>query len=79
MCIFKQFKDILGKPGQGLHSYRIFNIAIVDVLLTILLAFLISKYFVISIYKTVVVLFLIGIISHRLFCVRTTIDKLLFK
>ena len=79
MCIFKQFKDILGKPGQGLHSYRIFNIAIVDVLLTILLAFLISKYFVISIYKTFVVLFLIGIISHRLFCVRTTIDKLLFK
>ena len=30
-----KYKDILGKPGQGVHSYRIFNIAIVDVILTI--------------------------------------------
>ena len=79
MCIFKQFKDILGSPGDGLHSYRIFNIAIVDVILTILLAFLISKYFKVCIYKTTFGLFLLSIISHRLFCVRTTIDKLLFK
>ena len=78
MCIFKQFKEILGRPGEGLHSYRIFNIAIVDVILTILLAFLMSKYFKVCIYKTTIVLFLLGIISHRLFCVRTTIDKLLF-
>ncbi len=79
MCIFKQFKDIFGKPGEGLHGYIIFNIAIVDVLVTILLAFLISKYFKVCMYKTLIVLFLLGIISHRLFGVRTTIDKLLFK
>ena len=78
MCIFKQFQDILGKPGQGLHSYRIFNIAIMDVLLTILLAFLISKYFKVCVYKTTFGLFILSIILHRLFCVRTTIDKLLF-
>lgn len=33
-----KYKDILGRPNEGVHSFRIFNIAIVDVLLTILAA-----------------------------------------
>jgi len=78
MCIFKDLKDIFGKPREGLHSYRIFNIAIVDVLLTILLAFLISYFLSYKFIYVLVFLFLSGIILHRLFCVRTTIDKLLF-
>ena len=78
MCIFKEFKDILGKPGEGLHSYRLFDIAIIDVLLTILLAFLISYIFNFSFLIVLLILFLLGMILHRLFCVRTTIDKLLF-
>lgn len=32
-----KYKNILGEPGKGVHSYRIFNIAIVDVLLTLIL------------------------------------------
>ena len=74
-----QYKDILGKPGQGVHSYRFFNIAIVDVLLTILAAytihFLNPKYSFIFILS---ILFLLGIFFHRIFCVKTTIDKFLF-
>ena len=73
-----KYKDILGKPNQGVHSYRIFNIAIVDVLLTILAAFILS---IVTEYKfiyTLIFMFVLGIISHRIFCVRTTIDKLLF-
>jgi len=74
-----QYKDIFGKVGEGVHSYRIFNIAIVDVLLTLLLAFVIyifnPKYGFVSI---LVVLFILGIVLHRIFCVRTTIDKVLF-
>jgi hypothetical protein len=73
-----KYKDIFGKPGEGAHSYRLFNIAIVDVLLTILIAYLISVIFSKSFIITTIVLFLLGIISHRIFCVRTTIDKLLF-
>ena len=73
-----KYKDIFGEPGQGVHSFRIFNIAIVDVLLTILGAFLISYFMQINFGKTLLVLFILGIILHRLFCVRTTIDKLLF-
>ena len=81
-----QYKDLLGKSGEGAHSIRIFNIAIIDVLATILLAVIIHQFILeklfhiywISIWWVLVACFIIGIISHRLFCVRTTIDKLLF-
>lgn len=78
MCIFKKFKDIFGEPNKGVHSYRLFDVAIVDVILTIVIGFLISYLFNVSFWKTLLILFLLGIILHRLFCVRTTIDKLLF-
>ena len=73
-----QYKDIFGKPNKGIHSYRIFNIAIVDVLLTILLALFISYIFKFNFWITLLIIFLIGIIIHRIFCVRTTVDKILF-
>jgi hypothetical protein len=70
-----KYKNVLGEVNQGIHSYRVFNIAIVDVIGTIIIAFLISrKHFI----KILILLFILGIILHRLFCVRTTVDKLLF-
>ena len=73
-----KYKNILGVPGQGPHSYRIFNIAIVDVLLTLILAYILSYIYNISFVKTSIILFILGILLHRIFCVKTTIDKLLF-
>jgi len=73
-----KYKNILGIPGQGPHSYRIFNIAIVDVILTIILAYIISYLFKISFVKSSIILFILGILLHRVFCVSSTIDKLLF-
>jgi hypothetical protein len=74
-----QYKDILGKPGQGIHSYRIFNIAYVDVLFTIIGAYIIYLFFPkINYFIILILLFLLGIILHKIFCVRTTIDKYLF-
>lgn len=78
------YKDIFGKPGQGIHQYRLFNIAIFDFVGTILLA--IGLYYLLpknlqTVYNLVgliLLVFLTGIVFHRLFCVRTTIDKLLF-
>jgi hypothetical protein len=74
-----KYKDILGKPKEGLHKYRFFGVAIVDVVLTIIVALLISYFFKLSFWITLVILFVLGIILHRLFCVPTTIDKVLFK
>ena len=54
------------------------GVAIMDVIMTIIAAFLISYFFKISFFYTSISLFVLGIILHRLFCVRTTIDKLLF-
>ncbi len=73
-----KYKDMFGKPNTGAHSYRVFDIAIVDVLFTIIGAYILSKIFKWNFLKTVIVFFIIGIIAHRVFCVRTTVDKLLF-
>lgn len=69
---------MFGKVDQGIHSYRIFNIAIVDVLMTVIAAFLIHYFAKINFFVVLILLFLLGIICHRVFCVHTTIDNLLF-
>jgi hypothetical protein len=73
-----KYKNALGVPGKGIHSYRLFGVAIMDVIMTLIGALIISFLFKIKFWKCAVVLFILGIILHRLFCVRTTIDKLLF-
>jgi uncharacterized membrane protein len=73
-----KYKDILGIPGKGVHSIRVFDIALIDVALTLVVGFIISYTWKYNIYVVLAILFLSGIILHRLFCVRTTVDKLLF-
>jgi hypothetical protein len=77
--MFCKYKNLLGEVGKGVHAYRIFNVAIVDVLLTFLGAFVIHLVVPQYSYFTILLsLFVMGILLHRLFCVRTTIDKILF-
>jgi len=73
-----KYKNILGKPNEGIHSFRFCGLAIVDVILTIIAAFLISYFKNISFFISLLGLFLLGIFLHKLFCVRTSIDKILF-
>ena len=73
-----KFKNALGEPGKGIHSYRLFGLAIMDVIMTIIAAYIISYFTNYNFTYTLIFLFILGIILHRLFCVRTTIDKLLF-
>ncbi len=77
--MFCEYKDIFGKPGEGIHSFRIFDISVFDVLVVIFLAYIVQSFVPsVSFIFILIVLFIIGIIVHRLFCVHTTIDKLLF-
>tara|TARA_B110000046_G_scaffold185590_1_gene227947 strand:+ start:1020 stop:1265 length:246 start_codon:yes stop_codon:yes gene_type:complete len=80
MWYFCKYKYILGEPKKGLHSYRVFNIAIVDVLLTFILAKFIQYYIMEESELSLILIFcfIAGVILHRVFCVKTTIDKLLF-
>lgn len=73
-----KYKNSLGLPKKGVHSYRVFGMALADIIMTIVAAKIISYLLKISFFYTCVFLFIVGIILHRLFCVRTTIDKLLF-
>jgi hypothetical protein len=80
MFNFCKYRNFFGEIGQGVHSYRVFNIAIVDVVCTLIGAkviqyfFFPKKAFIVILF----ILFLLGIFFHRLFCVKTTIDKILF-
>jgi hypothetical protein len=73
-----KYKNALGIPGKGIHSFQIYGIAVADVIMTIIAAFLFSWLFKWSFIYTLIGLFLLGIILHRIFCVRTTVDKILF-
>ena len=75
--MFCQYKNILGEVGKGIHKYRLFNIAYIDVLLTIIASYLISKLVNIKFWKVTILLFILGILLHRLFCVNTTINTFL--
>jgi len=73
-----KYKEIFGKPKEGAHSYRLFNLAIVDVALTFVLAWVVSYLFGIRYLLAVLLSFLSGIFFHWLFCVNTTIGEALF-
>jgi hypothetical protein len=73
-----RYKDIFGRPREGAHAYRIFDIAVVDVAATVIVAFVIARVFSVAFWKSLIVLFIVGILSHRVFCVRTTVDKWVF-
>ena len=73
------YKQLFGKLGTGIHSVRIANIAILDILVTLILAYILCLLFPsVPKYIFFIGIFIVGIVIHRLFCVRTTVDKWLF-
>jgi len=72
------YKDIFGKVGTGVHSLRLFNIAIIDTLLTFLLAYIINSELKSNLLLIFFLLILASILIHRIFCVETTLTKMVF-
>lgn len=79
-----KYSDMFGKPKEGVHRYRFMNIAIVDVVFTIIGAYiiylLINSIFNINVsyFAYLFAFFILSILLHKLFCVDTTIKVLLF-
>ncbi len=73
-----KYKDIFGKVGEGAHSLRFLNIAVVDTLLTFVLAYLSNKYLKSNLLVVFIVLMILSILIHRAFCVETTLTKMFF-
>jgi hypothetical protein len=76
----RKYKDIFGKPNEDVHSHRIpiINLAAVDVILTIAAAYCISRYYNTSFFIMMIILFIIGIVSHEVFGVNTQLNKYIF-
>lgn len=72
------YSNIFGAPNTGVHAWRFMGLAVVDVGATLLAAWLIAAWNHIAFWKVAGALFLLGILLHHLFCVRTTIDRLIF-
>ena len=71
--------NIIGEPNTGLRKkYRIFDVAVIDTVVTLLAVYLISYFSGYSFLYTLVITFIVMIILHRLFCVRSTTDRWLF-
>ena len=74
-----KYKNILGEPGKGVHSIRFFGVAVFDVILTFVLAWIINSFVKTNYFVVLIFCFSLGIILHKIFCVDTTIAKWLKK
>jgi uncharacterized membrane protein YcaP (DUF421 family) len=77
-CPFAKYSEIFGKPNTGFHSVRIYDIAINDLLGTIALSGLLSYILNYNFIILFIILLILGIFLHRIFCVNTTINKVIF-
>lgn len=75
MVDLTRYRNIFGEPDKGVHSYRIFGLAAVDLGLTILAAYLASRAWDWNFLMTFLGLVLIGIGIHGLFGVDTALNK----
>jgi len=64
-----KYKNSLGKPGKGVH-FHVAGIAILDVIWLILFAWVISRFSDIKLLYVILALIILGIVVHRLFCVK---------
>jgi len=70
-CPFSKYKFMFGVPNKGIHKYKILNTAMFDYFSTILLAFILSKLTKIPLVISTIILFIVGILSHYLFGIKT--------
>lgn len=70
---------MFGEPRRGAHAWRICGVAAVDTLAALALALALHWLFPsVPTWTAILGVFLLGVCAHRLFCVRTAIDRALF-
>ena len=74
-----QYKDALGKPNEGFHKERLLGMARNDLLGTIAISVLIGFFMNKNILLVFIVIFLLGVLLHLIFCVDTAFIKFLKK
>ena len=71
------YANLFGEPNTGVHSIRVFGIAVVDTVLTVLAAYVIAKAYKINFWYSFVGLFVLGEILHYLFGTKTAFLKMI--
>lgn len=74
-CPFIKYNNIFGIVNKGVHSYRIFDVALIDYILTIILSFIIKIITNIPIELSTIISFTLGIFMHILFGITTNFNK----
>lgn len=77
--IFSEYRDVLGKPKEGVHKYRLMDVAMFDYILTIIGAFILTYLTTVPVEITTIFLFSLGIVLHLLFDVNTNTTKFIKK
>lgn len=77
MPLLCEYKDIFGKPGEGVHETRFLGMAAVDLLGFIILVAGIVMFFGTDPTRTLLITTIITILLHYLFCVPTALNKTL--
>lgn len=71
-------RDMFGKVKEGVHSTRIFGFAAFDTIGTIVLAYIFARLTGTSFLGMFIILMLLGLILHRVYCVESTLTKAVF-
>lgn len=71
------YANKLGEPNKGVHRHFL-GLAIFDLLGTVLIALAIAHYSKVNFWLIFGIIFLLGVVLHRMFCVNTTVNKLIF-
>jgi len=71
-----QYSNAFGAPREGLHQLRVpgFDLAFIDVFLTVLGAYFLSSYMRMNFLVTTVMLFGVGFFLHWCLCVPTALN-----
>lgn len=72
------YKNALGRPRQGFHSTRVLDIAVNDLIGTLVIAGVVAWLRGESFVMWAAALLALGVLLHWLFCVDTTVNGWLF-
>ena len=70
-CPFSVWKDIAGKPGTGSHIPTLLNVILLDNIVTIFAAIVVTYQFEIPFPVSIIGIYMIAILFHMLFGVQT--------
>jgi len=73
-----EYRDVFGRPGEGVHATRFLGLAAFDLVATVAGAAILALLTDVPFPIVLAVLLVVGIIAHRVFCVDTALNTMLF-